>query len=89
MWPFGIIGVPMRYIRPEPLGNWLESGLTAPRRPHTHTHTHTHIRKLQLHTVCFSLFYVIDTGSTGPVTNLGVACLPFTLTLTLAVPTYP
>ena len=38
---------------------------------------------------CVSMFYVIDTGSTGSVlgAHLGIACPPSALSLTLAVPT--
>ena len=40
-------------------------------------------------TLCVSLFYVIDTGSTGSqgrTWGLSGVCLPFTLTVTLKLP---
>ena len=60
-----------------------------------HTHTHTSREKIRYDYVfpgilgtalpCVSLFYVNDIGSTGSRDSL---CIPFTLTLTLAMPSY-
>jgi hypothetical protein len=42
-------------------------------------------------TVCFFVLCNRDWFNKvpGPVTNLGIACIPTALTLTLAMPTYP